>query len=363
MSGSQSWSTYDRRQTYEWNYARAPDPVEVEVPQVVGRWNFCGLPVDSPLGIPAGPLLNRKWCLYYASLGFDVLTYKTVRSRAHDCYQRPNLQPVLVSAQLTGNEIQVSATDSMRGSWAVSFGMPSRSPDVWRVDVERTRDALPAKKRLSVSVVATVQPDWSIDAVAEDYAQCARWAVESGADCIETNFSCPNVATCDGQLYQEPAAAGIVAATVRDAIGGVPYIIKVGHLRSQADGVTLLDAVAPYVDAISMTNSIATTVQGAANQMLFDGQKRGICGAGIATASIDQTSWMAQLIGQRKADIRLIGVGGIGSLVEVNQYLDAGAHAVQLATAAMTDPEIGLKLRRSMTDSSWRGGCDTNRSQ
>ena len=37
-----------------------------------GDWDFCGLPVDSPLGVPAGPLLNGDWCLYYASLGFDV---------------------------------------------------------------------------------------------------------------------------------------------------------------------------------------------------------------------------------------------------------------------------------------------------
>ena len=40
-----------------------------------------------------------------------------------------------------------------------------------------------------------------------DYAQCARWAVESGADCVEANFSCPNVATCDGQLYQDARQA------------------------------------------------------------------------------------------------------------------------------------------------------------
>ena len=46
------------------------------------RRQFCGIPVQSPLGIPAGPLLNSRWLLYYASLGFDVLTYKTVRSSA-----------------------------------------------------------------------------------------------------------------------------------------------------------------------------------------------------------------------------------------------------------------------------------------
>ena len=63
---------------------------------------------------------------------------------------------------------------------------------------------------------------------------------------------------------------------------------------------------------------------------------------------------MCQLIGQREENVRLIGVGGVRSLVEVNAYMDAGAHAVQLATAAMTDPEIGLRLRRAMSYDTWR---------
>jgi hypothetical protein len=69
---------YDRLQSYDWNYAYAPEPVEADVPAIPGTWDFCGLPVASPLGIAAGPLLNGRWVRYYASLGFDVLTYKTV---------------------------------------------------------------------------------------------------------------------------------------------------------------------------------------------------------------------------------------------------------------------------------------------
>src|SRR5262245_27286290 len=87
---------YDPSRTYEWNYAHAPDPVTIPEPPVPGRWDYCGLPLASPLGIAAGPLLNGRWILYYASLGFDVLTYKTVRSAARACYPLPNLQPVRV---------------------------------------------------------------------------------------------------------------------------------------------------------------------------------------------------------------------------------------------------------------------------
>src|SRR4051812_19571338 len=85
---------YDWRESYDWNYDHVPAPVIAEEPAVPGPWTYCGLPVNSPLGISAGPLLNGRWILYYASLGFDILTYKTVRSRERACYPMPNLQPV-----------------------------------------------------------------------------------------------------------------------------------------------------------------------------------------------------------------------------------------------------------------------------
>jgi dihydroorotate dehydrogenase len=338
---------YDWRQTYEWNYENPPEPVAVEIPAVPGAWDFCGLPVDSPLGIPAGPLLNGGWVLYYASLGFDVLTYKTVRTTARKCYPLPNLQPV-TCGQLSGIETDLPATDKMDGSWAVSFGMPSQSPDVWRADVAATRKRLPANKVLSVSVVGTIQTGWSIEQLAEDYARCARWAVESGADCIETNFSCPNVSTCDGQLFQQPSQAAIVAAAVRAQIDRTPYIIKIGHVPHKDEAAELLDAVQDHIDAIALTNSVATTVRDAHGQLLFDGQRRGICGAAVRSASVAQTSMFHRLLADRIAKIRLIGVGGVSTGDHVREYLRAGASTVQLATAAMTHPAIGIAVRQQL---------------
>ena len=338
---------YDPSKSYRWNYEHPPQPVEQDVPVVPGDWRFVGLPVDSPLGVSAGPLLNGAWCLYYASLGFDVLTYKTVRSTARSCYPLPNLLPV-DCASLTGREQSVAATDTMRGSWAVSFGMPSMEPDVWRRDVERTREQLPAGKVLSVSVVGSVQEGWSLEDLAHDYAQCATWAVASGADCIETNLSCPNVATCDGQLYQHPDQAALVVRHVRDAVGQVPLIIKIGHLTSRADAELLLDATATSIDAVAMTNSIAATVALPGDQLAFDGQRRGICGAATLESSLDQVQMFADLVNLRMSTLTLIGVGGAETADHVRRYLTSGASAVQLATGAMTNPQVGLEIKRQL---------------
>lgn len=335
---------YDPDQTYEWNYDHAPDPVDLEVKEIPGDWKFCGLKAASPLGIAAGPLLNGRWLLYYASLGFDILTYKTVRSTAHPCHPFPNLVHVKTGF-LTGEENSLESSSDPTGSWAVSFGMPSKAPKYWQDDVAQTRKNLAPEKILSVSVVATVQPDWSLDDLADDYAKCAKWALDNGADAVETNFSCPNVSTCDGQLYQNPQNAKIVCEKVRSMIGDKPYSIKVGHVMNPEDIEILVDELGPYVDAFVMTNSVPTTVHTSEGEQYFEGNKRGICGEATLKASLLQTKLFREVLDQKQLDCDVIGVGGISTAEHVKEYLDAGADSIQLATAAMLDPMIGVKIR------------------
>lgn len=338
---------YDIRESYQWNYEHAPEPVTVNVPATQGEWTFCGRPIGAPLGVAAGPLLNGRWCLYYASLGFDVVTYKTVRSGARPCYPLPNLQPVDFGT-MYGGESGLSAGTEFAGSWAISFGMPSQPPDVWREDVAETRRRLPPGKLLNVSVVGTVQPGWSLEDLADDYALCARQAAESGADSVEINLSCPNVATCDGQLYQQPREAALIAGRVRAAIGPLPLVAKIGHIADGALLPSVVDALAESVDALATTNCLAATVIDSAGRNLFDGQPRGIGGRAILEASLRQTEEIADRAALRNLPLRVIGVGGAFSTDDVRRYLSAGAEAVHLATAAMIDPEVALRIRAEL---------------
>lgn len=348
---------YDPTQSYDWNYDHAPDAAAdlamLPMPGVPdGGWRFCGLPVASPLGIAAGPLLNGRWLLYYASLGFDVLTYKTVRSVARACYAMPNLQPVECSntsrgdahGQIDQDCTSLTAAERMAGTWAVSFGMPSKSPEIWRADIAETRRRLPPGKVLSVSVVGTAQESWSIDQLADDYAQCARWAVEAGADAIETNFSCPNVSSRDGQLFQQPGDAAIVAARVRAAIGDVPLVVKIGCVGDDGAAARLADALVPWISGLAMTNSVATTVHDANGARLFDGAKRGICGTAIREASLAQVERFARLRNRQGLLFSIVGCGGAATAEDVRRYLAAGADGVHLATAAMVDPGVAMAI-------------------
>lgn len=349
-SAFQTPQTYDYRRSYDWNYANAPDLHRQEsASPMLGEWDFCGIRVNSPLGMPAGPLLNSSWILHYANLGFDVLTYKTVRSVERACYDLPNLLPIS-AGQLTGNQDAVEAADSAERtrSWAISFGMPSKEPDVWRADVERARKGLAPGQVLVVSVVASPKPDSTLESIAKDFAQCSSWAKEAGAQVVEANLSCPNVCTSEGQLYTSPDASRLVASAIRTAVGDVPIVLKIGLFEAEVEAEAFIDSVSMYVNALSTTNSISAAVK-EDGRMLFGGLTRGIGGLCIRDRCLDEVSRLQSIISRKGLPLRLIGVGGISSADDVSRRMAAGAHHVQLASAAMLDPLVGLRIRQELS--------------
>ncbi len=341
---------YDITRTYDWNYDNAPSSAPaIDVPAVAGSWDFCGIATRSPLGIPAGPLLNSRWILYYAALGYDVLTYKTVRSSHRACFTPPNLLPV-AAHPLTGEGVEViedPVPDSI-SSWAISFGMPSKDPAVWRDDVERARRGLASGQVLVVSVVASPQSDWTIDDIARDFARCARWAADSGAHAVEANLSCPNVCTQEANLYASAESSRAVAAAVRDAVPELPVALKIGLFRDREQAEATVAAVDGLVDALSTTNSITAPVRGVSGAMLFDGARRGIGGRCITSRCLEELAMLREIIAARGSAMRLIGVGGVSTAPDVRDRLAAGAHHVQIATAAMLDAALAIKIRREL---------------
>lgn len=345
-------SGYDINQPYEWNYENVPTFRRTDVSPLPGRWTYCGLPVSSPLAMAAGPLLNGRWILEYAKLGFDVLTYKTVRGRARGCYPVPNLVPVSDDAiGRCGGNLKGLTPDQETKSWAISFGMPSRDPEDWMGDVRLTRDQLAGEQRLAVSVVASPDRDSSLESIVHDYVDCATKAVEAGADVVEANFSCPNVDTPDGQIYLDAWAAGAIAQAMSNALGAIPLAVKVGFIESVEKQAELVDAIAPYATAAVMVNGIGAKLT-RGDEVLFEGATRGIGGMAIREASLRQCEQFVERIERVGASMRVIGVGGIGSADDVSRYVNAGCEAVQLATAAMKTPDIGLSIRAALASSS-----------
>ena len=83
---------YDIHKTYTENAEQGPF-FSGAIPKrhPVKPVDFLGFEINSPIGVPAGPLLNARWIALAAKLGYDVPTYKTIRSYAHPRHALPNV--------------------------------------------------------------------------------------------------------------------------------------------------------------------------------------------------------------------------------------------------------------------------------
>ncbi len=345
--------TYDIHETYQHNYDAGPQlaGIDVSVPDTPTK-NFLGFEVASRLGIAAGLLLNSRWIQGYAELGFDLLTYKTVRSGHRPCYPVPNWVFVEERDPSEDAVYQVEAPSEEAGqvSSAVCFGMPSMAPDVWRADVARAKAGLGSEQRLIVSVVATPQPGWGPDELAADFAQCATWAAESGADLVEANFSCPNVCSAEGSIYLDPELSGRIAAIIRNAIPTTPLLLKVGYFGEQ-DGLSrFIHAVAPHVSGVTLVNGVTKRVLDPNGQPVFGPQyeRAGVLGRTIHSAAVASVRAAREVVREAGLDLALLAVGGASTVADVEDFYHAGADAVMLGSSPMYLPGLAATVKRAL---------------
>ena len=345
--------TYDIAATYRENYERGPmldgasEIVDTPLKEFLGR------PVRSRFGIAAGLLLNSKWLLGYAQQGFDLLTYKTVRSRHRECYPPPNW--VFVDADEGEGPVHViedMPEDPASISSAVCFGMPSMAPEVWREDVARCKEGLSEGQMLIVSVVASPEPDWSAAQVADDYAQCAAWAAEAGADVVEANFSCPNVCSAEGQVYLDAALSGDVSATIRTGIGEIPLLLKVATFPSEESMAGFLRAVSKPVDGVTLVNGIARPVLHRDGRPAFgeDYVKAGVLGRIIHEPSVASVRQARAIVDTEDLGLAIAAVGGVSRMEDLADFYEAGADAIMLGSAPMYLPDLACEIKRVHPD-------------
>ena len=343
--------TYDRAQTYQFNYDRGP-LFQSEPPQFSdGSFKtFLGLKVRSRLGIPAGLLLNSKWIHAYAQRGWDILTYKTVRSSHRPCYPPPNWVFVEDDGKLEGpvyvtNQIH---PDASKIASAVCFGMPSMAPEIWREDIQRAKACLAEGQILIVSVVATPAEQPTPDEVAADFAMAAQWAAQAGADIIEANFSCPNVCSAEGTIYMDAPLSRAITTRLREVLGHKPLLLKLGQFDSPARMSDFLQAIDGLASGITMVNAISRPVLHRDGSPAFGKQftRAGVLGRAIHKPSVESVRAAAQIIQRRALNLTIAAVGGVSSANDVKDFFDAGAEIVLMGSSPMYLPGLAAELKR-----------------
>ena len=336
--------------SHAWNYGHAPKLPRVRrLPAGPGGRLF-DYTLNSPLGVAAGPLLNSRWVEAYARIGYDILTYATVRSSLAPAAALPNIRAV-------ENREQAAVATRRAGSngdltLAVSLGTPSMEPDVWRKDVHRAHEKIGRNQVLMVSVLGTTPPGGDREALVNDYGQVAVWAAEAGADVIEVQLAWPDPFADQPQaIYENLPLAAQILHRVRTGVG-VPVVAKLGAFRTPRLLHDTATKLASWASGFVLVHGFLRRVVDEAGHAAFEGpgrERADIVGADTFPAASRQ---VGELLAWRKAgcwDRAILAVGGISTVERAHETLREGADAVLVATAALYDPLFAVRFRQTRT--------------
>ena len=363
-------SYYDVNKSYTENLNEGPFideyPPERDLSKIAHlQSELFGHKINTGLGIAAGPLLNGAYVQALAKCGFDVLTYKTVRSGKRECHPAPNCVyvdthgPIAVDA--IGSELvaQPEAPDDMNKITITnSFGMPSYAPETWQADIEETNRALGEGQLMIVSVVGTAPAEGEYTGDADkqdkffnDFAHTAALAKEAGAKAIEVNFSCPNVKKDSGSLFTQPEASSDILRRVKKAVGDTPVIVKMGfftdldlmkrvieaNIEAGADafcGINTL-SMKVYTDESKTEAALPTGIGG------FDRTSSGLCGYGITDRAEDFIREFTRIAEELDArEIPLLNTGGVTTPEQIKQRIGMGCDVVMSTTGSMWNSNL-----------------------
>jgi dihydroorotate dehydrogenase (NAD+) catalytic subunit len=159
-----------------------------------------------------------------------------------------------------------------------------------------------------------------------------------GISGIELNISCPNVSTGGIEFGVDPELAAMVTAAVKAATT-LPLIVKLSPNVTDIKEIALAVEEAG-ADAISLIN----TLRGIA----IDIDKRKPClgniVGGLSGPAIKPVALYMVFEAARVVHIPVIGCGGIACAEDALEFIMAGATAVQIGTASLTDPQLGLDV-------------------
>jgi dihydroorotate dehydrogenase len=363
MSTSIKQPIYDPKKTYDDNFDNGPfgefSNPETYKNENEPKFTFLGYPIYSPFGIPAGPLLNSNYVISALKKGFDVVTYKTQRNVEFSANEFPNVLYVDVDGDLTLEKassplVGKTTTESDPTNLTItnSFGNPSRGPEFWVNDLSKAISAENKGQIVVMSVVGTIQPGFSDEDYYNDFAATAKLASTTGVKAIEVNLSCPNVAN-EGILCYTPNAVTEICRRTKEAIGDVPLIAKVGYYSLAQQGIleTVVENMAPYVDAICAINTIAAPVVDDNGGQALPGPNRlksGMCGAGIKWAGLEMVERLNEIRTKKEYKYEIIGVGGVMSPEDFRQYRASGANIVQSATGTMWNPNLAIQIKETL---------------
>lgn len=349
---------YDPEKSYEENFEQGPFGAFADgamsrfnLDMAEAKYDFLGFTVNSPFGIPAGPLINGKFVQAAFDKGFDICVYKTVRSEAYPCHPWPNVLSVKIEGDLTLEKAQekLVADKNYHEPLSItnSFGVPSLEPVFWQRDLSNVVENTRSGQIVIGSFQGTKKAGQNAEEYINDYRITANLLKETGVKIMEVNLSCPNEGT-NNLLCYDTARSVIVAKAIKEVIGDIPLIIKIAYLKDFELLKNFVKEIGSVVQGISAINTIGADVVDENGVQALPGEGRlrsGVCGHAIKWAGLDMVRKLKALREELNYNYKIIGVGGATTVDNFFEYREAGADIVMSATGAMWNPYLAKEIK------------------
>ncbi|MGY1723726.1 dihydroorotate oxidase [Blastococcus sp. SYSU DS0533] len=353
---------YDVLGSFRENLERPLGPRLPERPTAGGRrWPLLGRTVGFPIGVSSCVLNgSAAWVRHNVANGWNVLTYKTVRGRAHPPNEAPNWT---VAPGQTSSLPPGAAADVVSDPWdwvepgspAVSsvnsFGVPSPEPEDWMADLAHAVAAVGDEQLLLVSVMGEG------DDLAADFARTALMAQEAGGTVVELNLSCPNTLERSAAGVKPPlcldadATVAVVEAVRRQLDDRTGLVAKLSWLDRERLAA-LVPRLAPLVDGIAGINTVQSRVRRSDGSPTFPGRElAGLSGIAVREPALDFTRRLVALRASGGVHFDVLAMGGVTDPASFEALFTAGADAVQSAAGAFADPLLARRCVDALGES------------
>ncbi len=349
---------YDPTLSYEENFEKGP-PINFQnlIPpkrEIKKQYKFLGFDVNLPFGIPPGPLLNSKFMKAAFAWGFDVSTYKTVRTNVFPSHPFPNVLFVTVDGELhpdqTPKLLGTQKTEKSKETFSItnSFGVPSKTPKEWQEDVKKSLSYVKSGQLMILSFMGTVKENQTQEEFIQDFAMAAKLSYQTGAKVLEANLSCPNIGD-EGLVCYNLTVTEHVVKAIRQEIGNTPLILKVGYYKNDNDLEKLAKIANDHAQAIAAINTLQVAIVDEKGNQALPGKNRlksGVCGAAIKWAGLAMVEKLKAIKEKNNYNYDIVGIGGVMTPNDYVTYRNAGADLVQSATSAMWNPYFAHEIEK-----------------
>ncbi len=315
--------------------------------------DFFDTPVYSPFGIAAGPLPRAKFIASALDRGFDIVTFKTVRSHQYPCHDHPNVYPLDASDidLMSSRSIKVKNDFEPPLSIANSFGIPSFEPEVWQQEIKESLRLIGKGQVLLIAFQGTIPAAGGHSAFINDHIEGIGKLMDVGAKIIELNLSCPNEGHSNLLCFDLKTTSQIVHEIMRN-YPKLKLITKISYISDDKYLHDFIRRIGPIVVGITAINTVPQNIVDMNGKQAFSGGdsrlQAGVSGAAIKPLAIDMVKRLKKHRDEFGYDFKIIGVGGVMNAQDFHDHRAAGADFVMGLTGVMWNPNLAAEIKTAL---------------